>query len=204
VGFTRGGMGRVWQGRLRVLAGALLGLLIITLPWRQRLLTVMRPRPPIYADFTDLLLFTHDLLLLALLLAWAMLLWLHSRPLRTGPFFVWTPLLGLMLLSFLSLISSADPLLSAYHALHRLLLLLLYLYLVNESKSVRSIGWACAILILVQAPIAISQVSGQNGTGLGWLGERELTEGSGAVVWAEGGLTSLRAYGLSDHPNILA
>jgi hypothetical protein len=196
--------GHGWHHHLRLLAGAALGLLIVTLPWRQRLLWLSRPRPPIYADFSDLLLFTHDLLLIALLFTWGGARLLRPRPLRTGPFFIWAPLSGMVIFSWLSVIASADPLLSAYHALHRLLLFLLYLYLVNVSRPLRSFGWAFAVLLLVQAPVSLLQAYRQQGLGLGWLGERDLSITSSATVWAQGGLTSLRAYGLSDHPNILA
>lgn len=61
------------------------------------------------------------------------------------------------------------------------------------------------IMVAVQGTIAIGQALAGHSLGLGWLGEYQLdasTSGA-AVVGSADGLRHLRAYGLTDHPNIL-
>jgi O-antigen ligase len=64
--------------------------------------------------------------------------------------------------------------------------------------------WAVAGSVIIQTIVAVAQVLEQNSIGLQALGELELNPSwSGiSIVWSEG-FRSLRAYGLSDHPNIL-
>ncbi len=180
-----------------------LALLIITLPWRQQLVLLARPSPPIYPDFTNLLLPTHTIFLLLLLLAWGGSLLLQPRRLRVGPFFIWWPLLGITTAAAIGVIAAVDPFLAGYHVLQVGLLDLLYLFIINEVTGWKWVGTAVALQILLQAAIAIGQAWQQHDLGLAWLGERALSPQSGSIVWAQGGLQSLRAYGLTDHPNIL-
>ena len=187
------------------LARLTFALMVITIPWRQRIVLQARPRPPLYADFSDLLLFSHDIFLLALLFLWSAGLVLRPRRLATGPFFIWWPLLGLTALALISAITAVDPLLSTYHAVHLVLLAGLYLYAVNEIRQLYFLAVALAVQLGLQAAVALAQVWWQQDLGLGWLGEPTLDLWAGsAFVWAEGALRSLRAYGLADHPNILA
>ena len=180
-------------------------LAIVTLPWRQHVLLRARPFPPVYANFTDLRLDTHQIFLLALLLLWGVSLLLQPRRLRTGPFFIWWPLLGLGLAAVLSVVTAVDPLLSAYHAVQLAALAGLYLFVINEIKGLNLIAAGAAGQILVQAVVGIGQAWWQRDLGLNWLGERSLNPmGGDSFVWAQGALRSLRAYGLSDHPNIMA
>jgi hypothetical protein len=190
---------------LRRLCFWLLGLLIVSLPWRQRILLVERPLSPVYRDFTDLLLYIPDLLLLVLLILWGMAQWLRPQRLHPGPTWLWLPLIGLSATGVLSVINAVQPALSAFHALQLLLLLLFYLYLVNEKITLEQLAWPISIQVGLQTFIGVFQVWRQQDLGLKWLGERSLDPIAGsATVWAQGGLQSLRAYGLSDHPNILA
>lgn len=191
--------------RLAWLSRLAFGLLIVTIPWRQRLVLQARPQPPLYAGFSDLLLYTHDVFLVALLLFWSGSLVLRRRRPSGGPFFIWWPLLGLTVLSVVSAITAVDPLLSAYHAGHLLLLMGLYLYAVNEFRQLHFLATAVAIQVGLQVAVAVAQVWRQQALGVSWLGEPALDLWAGsAFVWAEGALRSLRAYGLADHPNILA
>ncbi len=62
-----------------------------------------------------------------------------------------------------------------------------------------------AAMIVVQAIVGIGQVVGQSSLGLSWLGEYHLSPNLGvSVITASDGTRFLRAYGLADHPNMLA
>lgn len=187
------------------LAKVAFALMVITIPWRQRIVLQARPRPPLYTGFSDLLLFSHDIFLLALILLWGAGLILRPRRLASGPFFIWWPLLGLTALSLVSVLTAVDPLLAAAHAVHLVLLAALYLYAVNEIQQIRFLAAALAIQLGLQTAVGLAQLWWQQDLGLRRLGEHALDLGAGsAFVWAEGALRSLRAYGLADHPNILA
>lgn len=190
---------------LSLLARGALVLAIVTLPWRQHLVLAARPFPPVYAAFTDLRLYTHQVFLLALLLLWAAGLLVQPRRLRSGPFFIWWPLLGLALAAAVSAVTAVDPLLAAYHAVQMAALLGLYLYVVNEIEGLGLIAAGAAGQLVAQSVVGVGQVWRQSDLGLAWLGERSLDPmGEASFVWAQGALRSLRAYGLSDHPNIMA
>ncbi len=180
-------------------------LVIITLPWRQNVLLLARPFPPVYESFTDLLLYTHQIFLLVLLLLWAISLLLRPYRLQTGPLYIWWPLAGLTLAAVLSAGTAVDPIISVYHAAQLVVLALLFLFIVNEIKGLDLIALGAAGQILIQAVVGIGQTWKQHDLGLKWLGERNLDPmGGDNFVWAQGGLRALRAYGLSDHPNIMA
>ena len=74
----------------------------------------------------------------------------------------------------------------------------------TRSKSTNEIILPLAGMVTVQALVGIMQVLQQHSIGWQSLGELELDPAwSGvSIVWANG-VRSLRAYGLSDHPNIL-
>jgi hypothetical protein len=190
---------------LRRLCNWVLALLIITLPWRQRMTLVEHPLPPVYRDFTDLLLYTPDVLLVVLLMMWGIAQWLRPQRLRARPIWLWLPLVALAMASALSVFGAVQPDLSAFYSLQLLLLLPFYLYLVSNQITLKQLIWPVSVQVGLQAVIGVLQVWQQHDLGLYWLGERGLDpQAGGATVWAEGGLLSLRAYGLSDHPNILA
>lgn len=191
----------LWAQRL---AYASFSVLVILAPFRLRLLTFSRPQPPIYGDFTNFLLYASDLALLGVLGGW--LVRLRTSPVRLarGPAFLWLPLAGLLFFSALSIFLSVDPWLSAYHLLRMLSLAGLAMYCVNEIDSVRQVAIPAALSIALQAPIALAQVLRQSSLGLGWLGEYNLDPAwSGVSILLRDGERWLRAYGLSDHPNIL-
>ncbi len=182
-----------------------LGLAIVTLPWRLRIVLVSRPLTPLYGDFTDLLLFIHDLFLLGMLLCWAGSRLTRLRPIQAGPYFLWMPMLGLAAAAAISVFGSSDRTFSAFHLAQLLLAFTVYLFVINEIEGVQALLWAFGVQLLLQAAIVAGQVWLQRGVGLSRLGERPLDPTSGsAFVWAEGGMRSLRGYGLSDHPNIAA
>ncbi|RMG91987.1 MAG: hypothetical protein D6706_17505 [Chloroflexi bacterium] len=179
-------------------------LLLVTLPWRFRLWEFEQPAPPIYTDFTNLLFTLSDLFLLLLLLFWGSQLWLTGTRPRLGPRFIVWPLAGVVITAVFSVPFSVSPLLSGWQALRLILAFGLYLYIVNEPFDFTWLGWGVAGMAYLQAVFAITQVWQQADLGWQWLGERPLDPfGGSAFVWAAGGQRSLRAYGLTDHPNIL-
>src|SRR5579862_6241706 len=70
---------------LRTLSLGALGLTIVLLPLRARLLLEARPLLPVYGDFTNLLLFWSDIALALLLALWLASLALKPRRLWLGP-----------------------------------------------------------------------------------------------------------------------
>ncbi len=187
------------------LARAALFALLATLPWRLRLWTLARPSPPVYADFSDVLLFASDVCLLALALFWGVKLAARPFRLQAGPVLLWLPLAGLAAAGWLSVVTAVDPLAAGAQAIRMSLLFLLYLFLLNETRVFPLVGAGLAVQVAVQTAVAIGQWLRQADLGLAGWGELALDAAQGSpTVWAQGGRMALRAAGLSDHPNILA
>lgn len=176
---------------------------VVLIPFRMRQLLAARPMPPIYHDYTDLLLFASDLFLLATLAFWVLGLALAPRRLKTGPLFLSLPIAGLTALAAVSTVSSVDPAISLYHSVRLVLLAALYLYVLNEI-TLDQLILPVAVQVSIQAVVGIAQVLQQHSLGLASVQELVLDPAwSGvSIVWADG-IRSLRAYGLTDHPNIL-
>lgn len=189
----------------KILARVALGATIITLPFRYRMTVLARPLPPVYADYTDILLFASDIFLVATLLFWGISLALARRRPVTGPFFLWWPIVGLLVTAVFSVAVSVDRPLSLYHLVRLVFLAGLYLYIVNEIQTITQVIVPLTLQILVQAVVAIAQFLQQHSVGLQALGELQLDpmEKYVSIVWAEGGMRALRAYGLTNHPNLL-
>ncbi len=84
------------------------------------------------------------------------------------------------------------------------LLLLFYLFIANEIKSVTWVLVPVGAQVLFQSVIVILQVVSQRSLGLNTLGELTLDPSqAGTSVIITDGIRFLRGYGLSDHPNIL-
>jgi O-antigen ligase len=177
---------------------------VVLSPFRYRFTWLARPFEPVYRDYTDFLFFASDLFLVLTLVLWLISLLLKPRRLHAGPLFLSIPLAGLTVMSWVSVIFSVDPLLSGYHTLRLALLAGLYLYLVNQVKTLSAVILPVALQVFVQATVGIGQVLQQRSLGLDSLGELVLdpTWSGVSIVWAAG-TRYLRAYGLSDHPNIL-
>lgn len=189
---------------IRSLSRFFLAATVISLPFRYRFILLERPFPPIYSDYTDVLLFISDVFLLATLASGALALALERRRLHLGPWFLTAPVAGLTAIAVLSSLSSVDALLSAYHSVRLIILAGFYLYILNEIKSLDFLTLPVLTQTFIQAAVGIVQVLRQHSLGLAFLGELELDPAwqGVSIVWAEG-IRSLRAYGLSDHPNIL-
>jgi O-antigen ligase len=129
----------------------------------------------------------------------------RSHPLRPGPTYIWLPLAGLTLAGLSSRsFTSMDRALSLYHFIRLSALFLLFLYIVSEQISIMVIGIAVGVQGMLQAMIAIAQSVAQRSVGLQLLGEHALHPlWAGVSVVSDGSTRFLRAYGLTDHPNIL-
>lgn len=192
------------QSLLRALSLAALAAAIFSSAIRYRWLLLERPVPPVYGDYTNFLLFPVDIFVLLALAFWLISLALQPRRIRWGPLWISAPLLGLVAAGAFSAVFSSDPVLSWYHTLRLSLGWGMYLYLINEMTSLRAFAWATAAGLYLQSLIGVAQALRQRSLGLEWLGEYALDPAWNGVsiVWAEG-TRLLRAYGLSDHPNIL-
>jgi O-antigen ligase len=177
---------------------------LVLLPFRSRVVLLARPNDPIFKDYTDFLLFLPDITLFAALLVWAYATWMERKPVRFGPAYMWIPLTGLSIAGLLSVIFSVDRALSLYHAIRFGLLFLFYLYVVNGRISILEIGLAIGVQGTLQSIVAIGQSVSQRSVGLQAFGEYDLDPlWSGVSIVSDGSMRFLRAYGLTDHPNIL-
>ncbi len=193
-----------WYKLFSWLARACMSVTLIALPLRYRFTIIERPNPPIYIDYIYVLIYISDLVLLLTLIFWLASLAFERRRLIWGPGFLSLPIIGLIGIGSLSSLFSVDPLLSSYHTLRLALLAGIALYVLNEIHSLDMIILPVFAQVFIQSVIGVTQVLQQRSLGLGRLGELDLDPAwSGvSIVWAEG-VRSLRAYGLTDHPNIL-
>jgi O-antigen ligase len=177
---------------------------IVLAPVRLRLVLQSRPNGTIYRDYTDFLLFLPDIAMLVTLIAWALARRFDPKPFRLGPAFVWIPLASLTAAALFSTVFSVDRALSLYHAIRLLLLSLFYLYIVNAQVSILGVSLAAGLQGALQSVVGIAQSVLQRSVGLQALGEYLLDPAwSGVSIVSDGTSRFLRAYGLSDHPNIL-
>jgi len=101
-------------------------------------------------------------------------------------------------------LTSRDPALSLYHAFRLILLAIFYVYVLNEVRSPLAIVLPVAIQVSIQSFVGIAQALAQASLGLQRIGEYPLNpEWKGVSIISVEGSRWLRAYGLSDHPNIL-
>ena len=187
-----------------ILARIAFGATVFLIPFRTRIILQARPLPPVFPDYTDLLLFASDILLIATLAFWVLDLVSRPRRINFGPAFLTLPLSGLAAFGIVSTIVSADASLSLYHPIRLLGLLAMYLFILNEIKSLGEIFVPIALQVFVQATTGIVQVLQQHSIGMQPIGELLLDPPWKGIstVWS-GTAISLRAYGLTDHPNIL-
>jgi O-antigen ligase len=189
---------------LRTLARISFAAAIILIAFRLRLFVDSRPIELIYRDYMDFILFASDVLVLVTLLLWFLALVIEKRKFNFGPVFLSLPLAALTVIVIISSVTSIDVPLSVYNSARVLVLDVFYLYIVNEIQSLAWVAFPAAIQSIIQAIVGILQTLDNHSLGLRALGELELDPAwSGvSIVWAAG-VRSLRAYGLSDHPNIL-
>jgi len=186
------------------LARLAFGATIVLIPFRWRIIIAARPFPPVFRDYSDFLFFASDWFVLATLALWTLTYFFEPRRLRFTPLFLTIPIAGLTVIGTASAVSSFDPALSIYHSTRLLALFGLYLFVLNEIGSLRDIYLPMGCAVFVQSAVGIGQVFQQRSLGLLSIGELLLNpEWKGiSTVWT-GTTLSLRAYGLTDHPNIL-
>lgn len=177
---------------------------LVLAPFRYRIILQPRAYPPVYQDYTDLLLFPSDIALVVTLLLWIGSLGMLPRRISTGPKWLSLSLLGLTLSSLVSVLVSVDPLISAFQFGRMLVLDGIYLFLIDQFTTLRPLAVAAAVQVAIQAGVGLTQVLSQGSIGLQMFGEHYLdpAQSGVSVVWNEFS-RSLRAYGLTDHPNIL-
>jgi O-antigen ligase len=189
---------------LRRLAWFAFSVLIVISPFRARIELIARPTPPVYGDFTDILLFWSDVAVLLTLGLWLAGLLVRRRSLTVGPRFLAWPIAAFLAVAWLDVPFALDVQLAAYNAIRLLILAVLGLYVVNEIGQLRRVWIPIAVMVGSQAVVAIGQVLGQHSLGLAGLGEWLLAPSLGvSVVTTIEGTRVLRGYGLADHPNIL-
>ena len=189
----------------RAAAAAALNIAIVLSPFRARIFVEERPLPPVFGDYTAFLVFWCQVFIAVLLALWTVSLLLQPRRIDFGPLLVRVPVAIIAVTVFLAVPFSDDRPLALFNAVSILGFIALGLYVLNEVKSVSQVLPAVGLMVVVQAVVAITQVVGQHEFGLTAIGEFELDPNvSGiSIVWTEEAPRLLRAYGLSDHPNIL-
>ncbi len=177
---------------------------VVLIPFRLRLVLFSRSIPPIFPDYTNFLVFAADAAVVCTLAFWSISLLLSHRRPSLGPRSLWIPLAALTLIGAASVGASTDPLLSAYHALRLLILFWFFVFIVNEIRSVDWLVIPVAIQVSVQSVVAMAQFIAQRSVDLQALGEWQLDPSwAGVGIVVANGVRLLRAYGLTDHPNIL-
>jgi hypothetical protein len=190
---------------LRQLAFVTLNAGIVLSPFRARFLLEERRLPFVFQDYTDLLLFWNEIVLLAALGLWLLSLLVQPRRVRFGPLAIGLPVLALAAAICISVPFAEDTKLAAFNAVTLLGFIVFGLFVANEVERISQLVPAIVVMIVVQALVTITQSLEQSSIGLGALGELNLDPQMPGVsiLWSEGHPLLLRAYGLSDHPNIL-
>ncbi|NUM46231.1 MAG: hypothetical protein HUU38_16130, partial [Anaerolineales bacterium] len=151
---------------IQLLARLSFGATIIFIPFRYRTVLFARPLPPIYRDFTDFLLFASDFFMLATLLFWGIRVLLTRKRIQTGPFFLTYPLLAVLLVAGVSVAGSVDRALSLYHFVRLVFLAGLYLYIINEVRSLKEVAIPILVQTLIQSWVGVAQTLAQHSLGL--------------------------------------
>jgi len=177
---------------------------VVLSPFRGRWVAVERRTPPIYGEFTDVLVSASDVALAVTLVGWLVARRLDRRRVVFGPRVVAWPAGLLLAVAAVGVPFAFDVSLSAMTTLRLAALLALAVYVADEVEHVRHLVLPTCVMVAVQAVIGIGQVVGQRSLALGRLGEHLLRPELGvSVITTAGGTRVLRAYGLTDHPNIL-
>ena len=173
--------------------------------WRHRVLAHRAPEP-VFFEFHDFVFYTQDALWLAALGLWllARLLADEWPPWRAGPRPLWMGLAGLILLSLPGLPQAVDPPYAAYQTARLCLAFGLYLLALNTPLTRGQVAASLAAGSVIQAGLAIPQFLLGHWVGLKRLGEVrfDATEPGAAVVILNGERWA-RAYGWTQHPNLL-
>jgi O-antigen ligase len=196
---------RVWdwiQEQAALLIPGALVALALTLPsWRNYLLWHVGSED-IYYELRDGFLYLSDIALLAAIGAW--LLTPFPRRVPRLPVWLTGALLALTAWATLSILWSPLKSFAAYQAVRLWLLFLLYLVIATTPEARGALMWGLATSGALQAGLGIAQFAAQRTFGMRNLGEIVMRpEWSGASVITVNGDPVLRAYGLTQHPNLL-
>jgi O-antigen ligase/polysaccharide polymerase Wzy-like membrane protein len=191
---------------VRLLALASLSVAIVLSLFRARIFAEARPDPGIFSDYTDYLVFWSQVFVAVTLGLWLISLLVQPRRIDFGPWLISIPVAVLVVMTFVAAPYSDDSSLAWFNAVSILSFIALAVFVLNEVKSIGQVLPAIGVMVVVQAVVAITQVISQDDFGLTFLGEIDLDPArSGvSVLWTDDQPRLLRAYGLSDHPNILA
>lgn len=183
------------------LPGALLAL-ALTLPMYRKLLLWHRGPEEIYYELRDGFAYLSDIPTLIAFAAW--MATPFRRRIRDLPWWLTATLAALALLGTLSALWAPMPSTALYHSARLWLLLALYLIIATTPEARGALMWGIVLSGALQAAIGIAQFAHQATFGLTELGEVIVRpEWSGASVITVGGRRILRAYGLTQHPNVL-
>ena len=176
--------------------------LALTLPaWRYYLLWHVGSES-IYFELRDGFVYLSDLPLLIAIGCWA----LTPFPRRVGrlPRWLTVALLLLTLWATISILWAPLRSYAAYQSFRLWLLFLLYLVVGTVPEARGALVWGLAVSGAVQGMLGAAQFLAQRTLGLRELGEITMRpEWPGASVITVGGEPILRAYGLTQHPNLL-
>ncbi|HZS13042.1 MAG TPA: O-antigen ligase family protein [Candidatus Dormibacteraeota bacterium] len=178
--------------------------LLVLSPFRAGIDIVARPVGTLYSAYTDVILAWSDVAGLLVLVLWLTSLALRPRRVWLGPRFIAWPVAALLLLAWVGALVAVDPAIAVNTSVHLTLLAALALYVANEIGPPQRLAVPVAVMVAIQAVVGIGQVVTQRSLGLGALGEQTLDPHQQvSVITAADGTRFLRAYGLTDHPNIL-
>jgi hypothetical protein len=158
----------------------------------------------VYSSYTDFFLYPADYFLVAGIASALIALATARRGLRRGPWWLTLPLCALVALSWLGVLTGVDRELTAYHSFRLTLLLALYFVLVNVPLPASWVAAPLAAGVLIQGLVGMGQFVRQHSLGLQAYGELLLDpQEVGVSIVRDDPLRILRAYGLTDHPNLL-
>lgn len=198
--------------RLRNRLGSLLefltrtsfALVLFLSPFNYREVWLERRVANIYSSYTDFFYYPADRFIGAALLLGILTLLVKGNSFRRGPWYLTFPLVMLVVLSWIGVLTGIDSRLTAYHSLRLSLMLGLYFLLINVVMPPLWVALPLAASLIVQSVVALQQFSLQHSVGL--VGWQELVlnpQDTGTSIVRDGALRVLRAYGLTDHPNLL-
>lgn len=178
--------------------------LLFLSPWMLQWLDVLRRLEPVYSGYTDFFIYPSDLLLGLTLLFGLTAPIVSGKKFHRGPLYLTVPLAALIVLSFVSSLGGVDPALTLYHSARFAALFGLYLVLVNTPLKPAWVAVPLALAVVVQSGVGIAQFINQSSIGLQSWGELVLDPAqTGVSILRYDNLRILRAYGLTDHPNLL-
>jgi O-antigen ligase len=183
-----------------------LAALLLILPFWGHWVLFGQPVDPVLYDYHEIVLYATDLFLWTALAGWLLsrLLSGSTPKLQWGPLFLLVPQFGLLALGLIGVLQAVDPVYAAYGVVRLAFLPVFYLMLVNAPVKRELIVWPLAAGMAIQGAVGVPQFLLGRSLGLKWLGETPIDAGtSGASVVMVGEQRWLRAYGLTQHPNVL-